>query len=187
MDSFMWGVLKYIGQYLLLILMGFFVANFTSKGMLWTIAKARMNARSGGVIVRVNSPLRSYFRIGKVNGDILTYKNRAGNTCVITITDAECFRDFLGLKMIETDEVTNNVLKADFSVVPGHDAEKVNNLYVRILTLPKKLNNRDTLTLIFVVACLVVSLYTAYKLGKVQEAVNAARVVSGVVETGVMP
>lgn len=172
MDPFLQGVLTQIGIYVTVIIMGFFAANFMSKGLLWTISKARMSARSGGVLVRVNSPLRSYFRIGKVDGDFLTYRNRAGKDCKLTVPHGG-YRDFLGLKMIETDEITNNVLTADFHVVPGHDAEKVNNLYVRILTLPKKLNNRDLLTIILVIACLVVSLYCAYKMGKIpQQTVN---------------
>jgi hypothetical protein len=173
--------------------------NIWSKGFVFTFLRVR-GRRDKGQLVLVNSASDAYWRGGVIDGDWLIYKDRNKNKKRLFIGGAAPRRIF-GLPVWETDETKNalnstriekkfwgskreivdetspNLLVRNWEVVEGHDAVKTDNLYERLLTAPSIKNNKELLMIIGVAIILLLSIYIAYKVGKIEVAVKSLNVI----------
>lgn len=179
--SLLTEVLMYMGAFLGLIIAGYVLANFLTKGLVWAMTKARLTKR---ILVKVHTVSKPYYRLGKIvagaNGSsFMTYTPRnnvapGGQKVQKMIKVSKgSIQQNMGVDYMEVDEETNNILSfIDWKVVPGHDAESTDALYKRIAMLPKSMSQKEVIILILVLLTFLVTLYLAWRMGKIQEQVE---------------
>lgn len=94
------------------------------------------------VLVKIRSSLRDHYALGKVEDGFLIYKANKEEKR-LAIDDPSAFYKSLAVSWVDVDEVKNAIAKADYSTVPGFDAIKVNDLYVRALQRPAIAGTQD--------------------------------------------
>lgn len=193
MTPFLRDFLITMGGYTLAITFGFWLGNFLSRGLAWLVWRVWSTARKGSVLVFVQSLTIPYFAIGKISGEFLKYRPRGakkGEEKLISLsrdpTQKSPIQRRFGIPYVETDEVTNNLYCADFSVISGFDAQKFNSLVERIAMLPKRQDKKTLLLLIVAFAILAVCLYTAYQTGHLGSMIASLNTVKASV-VGVSP
>jgi len=135
MNEIIVNVLVQMGAYLTVILLAIFFMEWTTSGFLFPCIRCKLS-RGKLTLVQVKSISGGYYKVGHIIEGMLNYKDSSKNKKQVPIPSIEYITYIGGTKAVIVDEVTNAVLKADFSSASGFDAVKYENLYVSALTSP---------------------------------------------------
>lgn len=160
MDAVLKAVLIQIGCYLALVLGILFIINRWSVGFLgkWLGVK---RSRGQKVMVNARTHIQDYFALGWIDQGWLIFKGRDKKLRRLAITGNPFYRR-AGVVMVDVDDEKNAVVNKDFSVVPGHDAEKTEDLYIRALYKPTMLDNQTKVILVVLIITLLAVLAVGY-------------------------
>lgn len=170
MDEALRQIIWLMGGYAIMLLLGLLIAQGVTRGLFFKLLSARMGR--GKVLVKVHSVTGPYFVVGRVREEALKYKARGAKAESVVMLEKGVVDRVFGVPYVETDERSNNILRHNFDVVPGHDAQKVDNLMTRIAMLPKKPGSKEIIVIILLIVIVVIAGYNAFKTGQLQGSVN---------------
>jgi len=152
-------------------------ASMILKGFFWKYVKVRLSFGKY-ILVKVRSPLRDYFSIGRVEDSFLVFKRRK-NDIRILITDNIFYRS-LAVTWVDVDEEINAACTVDYKGVTGYDAEKYDDLLTRALMKPAIKSNFEKIVigmLLLIGVLALASVYLSYigydKIITLQPAINS--------------
>lgn len=177
MNEVLISMIQYIVSYLMIIGIGFFIINFLSNGFVGTFIKVKAS-RGKFCLVRINGITGEYYRSGTLDGEKLRYKNRDKKFKTITVGVDDAKR-IIGVDGFEVDDIKGAIVKKDFSVVEGNDAEKVDNLIVRALTKPTLISMNEKIILLLLVVILLAVCGAIYLGYMNSEAIRSLNLVKG--------
>lgn len=118
-------------------------------------------SRGKKIMVEVDTVVDRYLASGIISDGFLIYKKRHAkkneDKCRISVPAGSVYK-YLGINWINVDEKNNNILKADFTVVDGHDAEQTEDLYIRALNKPSLIDNKTKILIILIIIVMVMLL-----------------------------
>jgi hypothetical protein len=131
-----------VGSYLVVIILGYSIMNFLTKGFIRQYLKAKMS-RGKLILVECNDVTDSYYKTGKIDTKraLLVKDNlkKVHTFAGITLNDV---KRKLGVNIIEVDLVKGLLIKKDYSGATAYDLTICDDMINRGLMLPK-LNNDD--------------------------------------------
>lgn len=149
------------------ILMIFGVLNWLSGGFLIPFARVKMS-RGRLSLIRIHCVTGSYFKPGEIIEGWLVFKDSQKQKRRIACPNRGFIDHAYGVKTIDVDDEKNCIITPDMKTVPGYDAVKFENLYVRALTAP---HLEDKLLKIILIVVIILALIVladivfTYKLG----------------------
>lgn len=156
-QQFLIDLAAQVGAYILIIVATIFLFNWWSVGFFTTWIRVK-TSRGKKVLVRVNTIVQDYYRVGVISEGFLLYKNKMKEDKRISLNsnDNPIHRS-MGVSIVYVDDEKNCVITADFKSVSGFDAVKFQDLYLRALYKPLMLDN-NTKILIFMLVILMLGL-----------------------------
>jgi len=154
--------------YLAVFIITFLIFNFLSKGYLksYLIVKA---SRGGKILVRILSYTGYYYKDGKIDSGLLSFKNRSKNIDSYRLRKTDIYEE-MGVNSITIDETTKKIIHAFNDPREGHDTEHTDNLIKRALYKPSMKDNPKELIIMFasIVSAVasVIILYLVYTLSQ---------------------
>ena len=150
---------------LVMVLTIFFVGAFL-RGFFVNYFKVRTSFGKF-VMVKVRSPLRDYYAKGWVEEGFLIYKIKRGFRDYDTIRlnipqNSRVFYKCLSVAWVDVDDEKHAICQTDYSVVPGYDAVKNNNLHTRALMKPTIASGTEKIMLFLIVVAILIGLVSAY-------------------------
>lgn len=154
------------------------ILNWLSRGFFTKWLSVRMS-QGNKWLIRVWTINGTYYRAGKVDGVLLTYKDRAKNKRALMVREGCAYKSF-GVDVIEVDEEKNAVrvvmrdgieelakqepikVNGGFAAVEGFDAVQFDNLLVRAIQLSRLMDPKIKLILILVVIVGFLAIVGAY-------------------------
>lgn len=115
------------------------------------------------VMVKIRSPLRDYFARGEVIEGFLVYKIKRGFRDYDTIRlnipqNGQVFYKAMSVAWCDVDDEKHAICQTDYTVVPGYDAVKNNNLHTRALMKPTIASGQEKLMLALIVILIVIGI-----------------------------
>lgn len=158
-----------------LFFMFFLAANWLSAGFFWTFLRVKAS-RGKKVLTEVRAQTDTYFRAGVVVKSTLRFKDRNKHGHIIGVPVGG-FEQAIGVRKIRVDEVKDAVIMPNGNMVPGFDAEEMDNFANALATKPNIQNNRKEVILAGIaLALILVGLYIIYvKLDAVYATMMALR------------
>lgn len=134
--------------YSVVFFLAVFLINWITGGFVfkYLIVKA---GRGSKALVEVYGLSHTYLKVGKIDGDLLYYKNLDKRKKIILIKKGCIFRK-LGVPNILVDDEKNGVIDIDFKAIEGFDAIKLDNIIVRALTMPQITDNKDKIIMLVI-------------------------------------
>jgi len=173
MNEQLTSVLQIVASYIIILLIGYLGMNFLTAGFITKFIAVK-SSRGKKVLIEIHAVGDVYYRTGIINESILQYKDREKQKKSVLVDRSAIFYK-AGVKCLFIDDVKNAVMKPDFSVVPGFDAVKFDNLLVRAMTNPALQDKFLKVILIVVIVLLFLTLantFVAYKTQKVVSLLN---------------
>jgi hypothetical protein len=180
-------ILIQAGYYFIAMIIGVLLISLMQRGMFWQIIKVRLSFGKL-VLVKLRQVHRDYFSIGKIQDGFLVFGEKKQERR-IAIPDNKFFYRLSGLICVDVHDEKNALCSPDYSAVPGFDAIKYNNLYIRTLFQPTVTDNQDKIimgALVLIVILIVGVGFLVYKngyslefiLGKVNDLISSGGVIS---------
>ena len=162
MDALTIAILKQIGYYFLVMLLGIVVMAMFLKGFIGNYIKAR--ASFGRlVLIKIRGKLRDYFTVGHVEEGFLVYNKKGVKEPLrIAIKGDDFFYRSLSCIWVDMDEEKQALSKTDYNAVSGHDPEKWSNLLKRALEKPMIDSGKEKLIVFGVILAVILGLATAF-------------------------
>lgn len=149
-----------VGSYVAVFLLATIVFNFLMAGFLMTYLKVK-SSRGAKVLVQVVTVARNYYKAGHVEDGFLVYKDANKHEKRLSIPlGLNVFYRSLNITCVSVDEESNVIIMPNGHEIPGFDAEKYNNLYLRTLYRPQILDPKQQLMLLLTVFTFILSLVT---------------------------
>lgn len=142
-------------------LIAWFQAGFFLK---WLKARA---SRGKSVLIKLRGKIRDHFETGQIKGDYLIFGKKEQKQRVLI--EKKAIYSAWGVSCVDMDEATNNLATTNYEVMPGFDAEKYENLYIRALfrpTLEEALDKRILILLIIIIVLIVVVGFLVWNVGE---------------------
>lgn len=153
---------------ILIVMIGYIISFLFGVGLLWFFMSDFMTAflkvkasRGKLILVKLRSSVRDYYRVGKLDDEMLVFKDDNKNTRRINMHKAALYRT-LNVNCVDIDEESNCMISRDYEVLNGHDAKKINNLFVRALTKPQTLSKTDQIIMFMLGAAILGILLTLF-------------------------
>lgn len=134
-------------------------ASMILKGFFWKYVKVRLSFGKY-ILVKVRSPLRDYFSVGRVEDSFLVFKRRK-NEIRVLIT-ANIFYRSLAVTWVDVDEELNAACTVDYKGVSGYDAEKYDDLLTRALMKPAIKSNFEKIVIGLLALIVLLAAASAY-------------------------
>ena len=173
-SAFIVDFLMIMAAYITFLFLIFMGADWLSQGFLAKWIMVRMS-RGKKWLVRswlLDGDVR-YYR-GQYDGNMLRYKDKDKQFRRIRVHPEAVYRSY-GVKCVEVNDELNAVrhvegepehegvvVRGIFEPVTGYDAVATDNLIVRALTLPKKLEKRDLIILLLILLIVGLAAFGAY-------------------------
>lgn len=164
------------GYYFAVMLITVFIIALFLKGFFVPYLKVRLSFGQL-VMVKIRAVNRDYYRVGRIDENDLVYKASKYDEKRINILDNTVFYRSLSVAWIDVEEQTNNIILPDSTIVPGFDAVKYNNLFVRALTRPGLDDQKDKIimgAIILMIILVAVIGFMIYRQGTQIEALAGA-------------
>ena len=145
---------------MVLIVVPIIVIAYFQGGFFWPWLRAR-SGRGKYVLIKVRSKLRDYFKVGRIEEDMLIFKDATKEEKRISIDTDNIYRAW-GVACCDFDEAKNAVMDHNFEAVSGFDAIKYNYLYVRALMRPTLEDNKTLIIILLLCFVLLMTLIIAY-------------------------
>lgn len=145
--------------YAIVMCLSISVAGILLRGFFWKYIKVRLSFGKY-ILVKIRSPLRDYFSVGRVEDSFLVYKRRKNNIRIL-ITEKIFYRS-LGVTWVDVDEEINAACTVNYEGVTGYDAEKYDDLLTRALMKPAIKSNFEKIAILLLCGILLGSLAAAY-------------------------
>ena len=165
------------GYYLIVLAIGMFLISMLQKGFFMPFLKVRASF-GNKIMVKIRAVNRDYFRVGWIEDAFLVFKSSDGEKR-INVPDSSVFYRVMGTTWCDVDEVKNALVKPDFTVAPGFDAVKYNDLYIRALYRPSVSDNTDklmigliSLAIVLIVICGFLVYKNGYAIEYIKEVIN---------------
>jgi len=177
-------ILKWAAAFGGVILLFLVSLNIMTKGFLFQYL--RVKASQGRlVLARIHSITDTYYRPARIVEGFLETKTRQKEQFSLPINDSDyssyIYRE-LGISVIELDEQAKKLLNFDFkgiSFIEGFDAGRTQSLLMRIKNRPQPLNKNTTLILGGIAIILLIVVFLAFKVIKLEEAILTLGQLSG--------
>jgi hypothetical protein len=136
-DNLFMAMLPFIISYAIIIFGGWFLINFLSNGFFNTFILVKAS-RGKKVLVKLHSTSYTYFKIGEIAENILTFKdnNKQNPNVTCKVTRDQLYKA-IGVNCIDYSEETKNILSPNGSVESGVDVKRFEELLIRALMKPK--------------------------------------------------
>jgi len=128
--------------YFIVMVLSFFIVGFMQKGFFFKFVKVKLSFGKY-ILVKWRALNRDHYDVGFLEDGFLIVAKGKYESKRISITDNSVFYRVLGITTIDVEEETSNPYDRDMTQIPGFDAVKYNNLYVRALTRPSVNDQRD--------------------------------------------
>jgi hypothetical protein len=151
--------------YGIVFLLAVIVTSALFKGFFWQYVRVR-SSLGRLVLIKLRAVNRDHFKVGKIEEGFLVFKFKK-EFRRLAVTDSASMYRSLGVTWIDVDEEKNAIVRPDFSVISGFDAEKFNSLFLRALYKPSLSQNYEIIILIgvgLVFLLVIASLYLMYKM-----------------------
>jgi len=170
-------IFYFIISYSIIFFGTFALMDFLTSGLVmkFIIVKISMGRK---VLIQIHGISRRYFRIGKIEENLLNYKD--GKIQKSLTPQKSDFTDFLGCKMVELDSATNGIVRADFSTVEGSDPTVFDTMLHRILTLKMMDANMIKIILILLVVVVLGLGFVGFKI------ISLESIISNIPKVGVV-
>lgn len=157
MSNQLGDILVQAGYYGITMILSLGFAGLILKGFFWKFIRVKLSFGKL-VMVKVRAVNRDYFRVGKVEDNMLVFKSggKKGGDKRVDVKDNSVFYRSIGISWVDVDDELNIILKPNNEFVSGFDAVKYNNLYVRALTKPSIDDKRDKILIGGIILIIVV-------------------------------
>lgn len=145
--------------YSIVMVISLFMAGILLKGFFWNYIRVRLSFGKF-ILVKIRSPLRDYYSVGRVEEHFLIFKRR-GNNIRILIT-AKIFYRSLSVTWVDVDEELNCACTVNYEGVTGYDAEKYDDLLTRALMKPAIKSNFEKIVIGMLALVIVLAGAAAY-------------------------
>ena len=174
--------------YLLTMLITVTFISFFQRGFFWKYWKVRTSFGKH-VLVKIRNPLTDYFEVGWVENGCLCYKHKKVVHRIDMVEGTQYFYRGMAVGWVDVDDEKNAIAKSDYSVVPGFDTEKFENLLIRALTRPSLTSKKDLIMiicLVVIVLCSFASLFLLYRVYQMDQAMlqNLPGMIRAVLQEG---
>ena len=124
-----------------------FQAGFFLK---WLKARA---GRGKYILIKQRGKIRDHFETGVIHDDFLIYGKKHRRKRVVL--DKKSIYTCWGVPVVDMDDSTYNIATVDYDVLPGHDPEKSENLYIRALFRPAIEQGVNKILLILLIVIII--------------------------------
>jgi hypothetical protein len=132
------------------------ILNWFQHGFFWQYIRVK-SSRGKKLLVQVNTIMDKYYRIGYITEGFLLYKKRHNKEkCRLCVPPGAVYKN-LGIYFIDVDEEKNCIRVADYSVVEGFDAEKIEGYMIRLLKKPSLQDNKQLLIIVFLLVIMLLA------------------------------
>ena len=126
------------------------LAGAFQRGFFWKYAKVRTSFGKY-LLVKIRTPLRDYYAVGRVEEGFLVYKLRKETVRYSINTKDKIFYRCLAVTWVDVDEEKHALVKVDFSAVEGFDAPKFESLNTRALMKPAERSTMEKVILVLLI------------------------------------
>lgn len=135
------------GSYIIVLLLGYLIVNFLTKGFIAQYLKAKAS-RGKLILVECHDVTDSYYKTGKIDTKrSLLVKDNLKKIHTFAGISLDDVKRKLGVNIIEVDLVKGLLIKKDYSGATAYDLTITDDMINRSLMLPK-LNTDDTWAMI---------------------------------------
>lgn len=173
MNPFLTQTLAYVVVFVLL----FVIFNFLTRGFLLNYLKVK-GSRGKKIFVKIRAPIEDYTVLGVPSEGTVKFKDRSGSEKRVCLPKEAIIR-YLGVYWIEVDEESGSVATKDFSIVPGFDPAKIENLIVRALTRPPLSQKKDIIIYLGIGLVVILLIIVLFQINSLKELIGAMQSVRG--------
>lgn len=158
----------------------FLLSNMLTKGFVFRYLRV-WASRGSLLMIKIHTPMDHYFKIGWVEEGFLMFNDKTTRGGVnqakarkkakrLTLSTKAVYR-CLGVAMVDVDEEKNCLILPDMSLISGYDANKINNLFMRALSEPRKQANQKMIlwAVLLAGASVLVSVGVIYNIVMIQD------------------
>lgn len=154
MSTYFNQLLIQTGYYAIVMLLCFAIVSFLQRGYFLRFFRVKLSFGKL-LMVKIRAVNRDYYRVGKIEDKFLVYKFKKQDIKRIAVKDKDVFYRSLGVTWVDTEEESNNLCRPDYTIVPGFDAIKFNNLYIRSLYRPVIADNMDKIIITAIIVAII--------------------------------
>jgi hypothetical protein len=153
-------VIQQVGNNLVILLIAVFIIGFLQRGFFFPFLKVKVSFGKY-ILAKVRAVNRDYYKTGWIDEGFLVYKTKDGKKR-IAIPDSSVFYRSLGVTWVDIDEKTNNLLKPDYTVMSGYDAQMYDSLLKRALYRPTEADQKFKIFMILLIVAILVGVASGY-------------------------
>lgn len=147
--------------YLITMLATVGIIAFVQSGFFWSFLKVKMSM-GRKILVKSRTATHDDYAVGYVEDGTLKFVINKNNKTINLPDNHKAFYRSIGVLWVDVDEETNNICSIDYSVQPGFDAIKMDNLIKRALQKPLEKGNFERVVVLLLLGILAASAFGAY-------------------------